>query len=300
MKSKPAVGMLVLLAIGLITWSLTTTIAAGLVGGREQFLEWRADNMMLFYGIWLAEVVVIGLPALWFVGRRMSAVSAQQDEAALAARGVGRLAGKALRGDKKSIEHLVKLLDDGSPAVRYQSARALAMLDDKATDEELFRKIRYWDGDLKLGLIDVLRRTMDMRTVKLLRVLAEDRNPMVARKARTALGIVSSRTRNMDDIVAVRRKQAQEKQQKVARKKAKASGDTPQGAAVATAGDEQAPTDPPAGVETPTTVEAPTKVEAPAKVETPAKVGPPTSVEPPAEVETPATVETPASVEPQD
>jgi hypothetical protein len=267
MKSKPAVGMLVLLAVGLITWSLTTTVAAGMVGGREKFLDWRADNMMLFYGIWLAEVVVIGLPALWFVGRRMSAASAQQDEAALAARGVGRLAGQALRGDKKSIEHLVKLLDDGSPAVRYQSARALALLDDKATDEELFRKIRYWDGDLKLGLIDVLRRTMDMRTVKLLRVLTEDRNPMVSRKARTALGIVSSRTRNMDDIVAVRRKQAQEKQQKAERKKAKASGVAPQRAAVETAGDAPASTEPPAKVEVPATVETSSSVETPASVE---------------------------------
>jgi len=227
MKSKPAVVVLALLTVGLITWSLTTTTAAGIIGGHEEFVDWRADNAMLFYGIWLAEVIVIGLPILWFVGKRMGAYTEQQDQAAVAARGVGRLAGQALRGDKKSIEYLIKLLDDVTPAVRYQSARALALLDDKAVDEELFRKVRYWDGDHKLGLIDVLRRTMDMRTVKVLRVLTDDRNPMVARKARTALGIVSSRSGNIDDIVAKRRRQAQAKQKKAARKKAKAEGIEP-------------------------------------------------------------------------
>jgi hypothetical protein len=222
MKSKPAVGILILLAVGVITWSVTTTIAASVTGGRNEFIDWRADNATLFYGIWLAEVLVIGLPVLWLAGKRMGAYSAQVDKAAVAARGVGRLAGKALRGDKKSIAHLIKLLDDGSPAVRYQSARALAILDDKETDKELFRKVRYWDADHKLGLIDVLKRTMDLRTVKLLRVLIEDRNAMVSRKAKTALTIVSSRSGNIDDIVAKRRKQAKAKQEKAARKKAKA------------------------------------------------------------------------------
>ena len=287
MKSKPAVGILVVLFIAIFMWSLNTAVGT-IALGRDEFIDWRADNTTLYYGIWLAEIVVLGLPALWFVGKRMGFYSAQQDQAALAARGVGRLVGRALRGDEKSIAHLIKLLDDGSPAVRYQSARALALLDDKATDEELFRKVRYWDVDHKLGLISVLRRTMDMRTIKLLRVLAEDRNPMVARKARTALTIVSSRSGNIDDIVAKRRRQAQAKQQKTERKKARASGDAPQTAAVATVGDAPAPTETPAKVETPATVEAPDTVETPAKGETPAKV------------ETPAMGETPASVEPQD
>jgi hypothetical protein len=221
MKSKPAVGMLVLLSVGLITWSLTTTLAAGITGGREAFLDWRAENTTLFFGIWFVEVVVIGLPVLWFVGRRMSAYAQQQDKSAVEARGVGRLAGAALRGDKKAIERLVKLLDDGSPAVKYQSARALALLDDKAIDEELFRKVRYWEGNQKLGLIDTLRRTMDVRTVKILRMLGSDRNPMVARKARSALAIVSSRSGNIDGMVAKRRKEAQAKTAKAERKKAK-------------------------------------------------------------------------------
>jgi hypothetical protein len=240
MKSKPAVGMLVLLAVGLITWSLTTTIAASLVGSRDEFLAWRADHTAVFYGIWLAEVVVIGLPVLWIAGRKMSAYAEQQDKAVLAARGVGRLAGQALRGDKKSVAHLVKLLDDPAPAVRFQSARALAILDDKAIDEELFRKVKYWDVDHKLGLVDVLKRTMDLRTIKLLRLLTEDRNPMVARKARTALGIVSSRSGNIDDIVAKRRKQAQAKTKK-AEKKAEKKARPADGGGEAAAAGETAP-----------------------------------------------------------
>jgi hypothetical protein len=224
MKSKPVVGMLTLLVVALATWAVTTTMAATIIGGREEYLAWRSDNMMLFLGIWLAEVVIIGLPILWIAGKRMGAVAEQQDKTALAARGVGNLAASALRGDKKAIARLLKLLDDGSPAVRYQSARALAILDDKAANEELFRKVRYWDGNLKLGLIEVLRRTMDLRTIKLLREFTGDRNPMVARKARTALTIVSSRSGSMDDLVAKRRKESQAKQEKQARKKAKAGG----------------------------------------------------------------------------
>ena len=210
MKSKPAVGIVVLLFLALFTWALTTAVGT-MVLGRDDFIDWRADNTRLYYGIWLAEVVVLGLPALWFVGKRMGAYSAQQDNSAIEARGVGHLAGRALRGDKKSIAQLITLLDDGSPAVRYQSARALAMLDDKEIDKELFRKVRYWDVDRKLGLIDVLKRTMDLRAVRLLRELGTDRNPMVARKARTALTIISSRSGNIDGFIEKRRKQAKTK-----------------------------------------------------------------------------------------
>jgi hypothetical protein len=224
MKSKPAVGALVLVTVALVTWAITTTLAATIIGGREEYLAWRSDNLALFLGIWIAEVVLIGIPVLWVAGKRLGAVAEQQDKTALAARGVGNLAASALRGDKKAIARLLKLLDDGSPAVRYQSARALAILDDKATNEELFRKVRYWDGNLKLGLIDVLRRTMDLRTIKLLREFTGDRNPMVARKARTALTIVSSRSGSMDDLIAKRRDQAQARQRKETRKKAKAGG----------------------------------------------------------------------------
>lgn len=271
MKSKPAAGLFVLLFVGIVTWGLTTPTGAMVAGGREQFLDWRADNTTLYYGIWLAEVIVIGLPALWFTGKRMGAFSAQQDQAAVAARGVGRLVTQALRGNEKAVAQLVKLLDDGSPAVRYQSARALALLDDKATDEELFRKVRYWDVDHKLGLIDVLKRTMDMRTIKLLRVLGEDRNPMVVRKARTALTIVSSRSGNIDDFVAKRHKQAQAKQQKAERKKAEAGGTAPSAEAgnEALAGPAAKPAKPaepakPAGPATPTEPAAPADPPAPA------------------------------------
>jgi hypothetical protein len=258
MKSKSAAGLLVLVFIGIVTWSLTTAVGTTFGGGREQFLDWRADNTTLFYGIWLAEIVLIGLPALWFVGKRMGAYATQQDKAVVEARGVGRLAGRALRGDKKAIDHLIKLLDDKAPAVRYQSARALALLDDKAADEELFRKVRYWDVDHKLGLIDVLRRTMDMRIIKLLRVLSEDRNHVVARKARTGLAIVSSRSGSIDDIVAKRRRQAQAKQ-----KRAKGGGLAPPPSRNATARPEK--TAKPAAEATPSPDgDAPVIAEAPA------------------------------------
>jgi len=261
MKSKPVVGVLVLLFIAIFVWSLNTAVGT-IVLGRDDFIDWRADNTTLYYGIWLAEVVVLGLPALWFVGKRMGAFAAQQDQAAVAARGVGRLAGQALRGDQKSIGHLLKLLDDGSPAVRYQSARALAMLDDTAANKELVRKVRYWDVEHKLGLIDVLKRTMDLRTVRLLRELGTDRNPMVARKAKTALTIVSSRSGSIDDIVAKRRKQAKAKQAKEAQKKAKAG----EGAGFVTAApDAEAPaitSEPPTAGATPSTGARP-KTDAP-------------------------------------
>lgn len=220
MKSKPAVGLFVLIAVGLVTWSLTSSIGVAVAGGRDAFLSWREANLRLFYGVWLAEVLVIGLPLLWFVGRRMGAYAAQQDAAAVAARGVGRLAGRALRGDRKAVDHLLQLLGDSTPAVRYQAARALAILDDNDTNEALFRAVRYWDVEHKLGLVDVLRRTMDLRTVRLLRVLAEDRNPHVSRKARTGLAIVSSRSANIDDFIARRRRQAQAKRRKEARRQA--------------------------------------------------------------------------------
>lgn len=241
MKPKPAVGMIVLVVVAFFTWAVTTATAAAIFNDHEAYLAWRADNTTLFLGIWLAEVVVIGLPVLWFVGKRMGQVAEQQDKAALEARGVGRLAVEALHGNERAIAHLVKLLDDGSPAVRYQSARALAILDDKAANEELFRKVPYWDGDHKLALIDVLKRTMDLRTIKLLRELASDRNPMVARKARTALAIVSSRSGNIDDFIAKRRKQAQAKRKKEARKQARRAGGPAVAAAEPAAGPSAGP-----------------------------------------------------------
>lgn len=226
MKSRPAVAGVILLFLAFFTWSVNTALGTTAMG-RDDFIDWRAENTRTYYALWAAEIVVLGIPALWFAGRRLGAMAIQQDEAALKARGVGNLAAQALRGNEKAIAHLVKLLDDNTPAVRYQSARALAILDDTQTNKELLRKVRYWDVDHKLALIDVLKRTMDLRTVRLLRELGGDRNPMVSRKAKTALAIVSSRSGNIDGFIEKRRKQAKAKQEKAARKTAKAGGAAP-------------------------------------------------------------------------
>jgi hypothetical protein len=225
-KSKPAVAALILLFLAFFTWSVNTALGTTAMG-RDDFIDWRAENTRTYYALWAVELVVLGIPALWFASKRMGAMTAQQDEAALKARGVGNLAAQALRGNQKAIAHLIKLLDDPTPAVRYQSARALALLDDKESNKELFRKVRYWDVDHKLALIDVLKRTVDLRAVRLLRELGSDRNPMVSRKAKTALAIVSSRSGNIDGFVEKRRKQAKAKQEKAARKTAKAGGAAP-------------------------------------------------------------------------
>ena len=87
---------------------------------------------------------------------------------------------------------------------------------------------------------------MDVRTVKILRMLGADRNPMVARKARTALGIVSSRSANIDDFVAKRRKQSQAKMKKTAAKKAKSAARLPRGRRAA-APPRRPPRQPPTG-----------------------------------------------------
>ena len=47
--------------------------------------------------------------------------------------------------------------------VRYQSARALVMVDKPEPNKELFRKVSYWPGDQKTAMVDVLRRMKDVR-----------------------------------------------------------------------------------------------------------------------------------------
>ena len=87
MKNRPFVIALTLAFVALFTWSLVTTIGASVKGGHEPFVEWRSENVTLFYGIWLATVIVVGVPALYFVGRELNRFAERQDETALAAQG---------------------------------------------------------------------------------------------------------------------------------------------------------------------------------------------------------------------
>ena len=214
MKNRPLVITITLVFIALFTWSLMTTIGASVKGGREEFMTWRSDNVTLYYGIWVATMVVVGAPALYFVARELGRFADRQEETALAAKGVGRFAAKALRGDKGAIEKLVSLLDDPTPVVRYQAARALALLDDPPTSKELFRKVRYWDVNLKFGLINALKRTSDVRTAKLMGELAKDRNPMVARRASTAMPLIGGKATSMDWLVDQRKRESEKRDRK--------------------------------------------------------------------------------------
>jgi hypothetical protein len=101
---------------------------------------------------------------------------------------------QALQGRESAIDKLVLLLKDPNAMVRYQSARALALLDDEDVNPTLFKIIRYWPGNEKMALIDTLRRTQDVRTGKLLMELSNDRSPQVSRRAMSALPIVMGRT----------------------------------------------------------------------------------------------------------
>lgn len=224
MRLRPGITLLVFAVVAIVMWGLVTSVGASLAGGREAFLAWRLEHVRTFYLIWAGAVAATAIPALVVVGRRMARLAEQQEQAVVQARGVGRLAVRALQGDEGAVKRLLALLDDPQPPVRYQSARALAFLDDVAVEKELFRKVRYWDVQLKLGLTDVLRRTMDIRAVKLLRFLSRDRNPMVARKAATALTIVTSRSGSIDAVVAKRRREAEAKARRGAAKARRGDG----------------------------------------------------------------------------
>jgi len=214
-KNRPLVITITVAFVALFTWSVATSLGASLAGGHDEFVQWRSENLTLFYGLWLAGMIVVGAPVLYFVGRELNRFAERQDETVLAAKGVGRFAAAALRGDKGAIKKLVSLLDDPTPVVRYQSARALALLDDPETNKELFRKVRYWDVNLKLGLINSLKRTSDVRAAKLMRVLAKDRNAMVARRASTAMPLIGKAT-DMDPIVEQRKRAAEKRTKKAA------------------------------------------------------------------------------------
>lgn len=208
MKSKPMAGFLVVLTVAVITWSIASIAGPAFFGDREEFLAWRSDNATLFFVGWGIVVVVISLPALVIVGQRLQRFDDEREAAVLGARGVGRLASRALRGDKTSIAKLEGLLDDPTPAVRYQSARALSLLDDAEATKTLLRKVRYWSGPDKLALIDVLKRTHDLRCVPLMEQLAADRNTMIARKARTAMPQVAARAARMEPLEGEARKRS--------------------------------------------------------------------------------------------
>jgi hypothetical protein len=201
-------GILVVVSVAVISWTLATLFGPAFTGGREAFFEWRTANAGTFYVIWGIAVVVLSIPALVIVGRRLQQFEDEQEQAALSARGVGRLVARALRGSSDAVEKLENLLDDENPAVRYQSARALSLLSDAQATEILLRKVRYWHAPDKLALIDVLKRTRDLRCVPLMEQLAADRNPMVARKARTAMPSVAARAARMDPLEGEVRKRS--------------------------------------------------------------------------------------------
>jgi len=256
MRSKPMAGVLVVLVVAVITWSLFTILGPAFLGGREAFLEWRTQNVGTYYMIYAATVVILSIPALVVVGQRLQRFEDEQEQAALSARGVGRLAARALRKDKAAIEKLESLLDDQNPVVRYQSARALSLLGDKETTAILLRKVRYWPAPDKLALIDVIKRTRDLRCVPLMEQLAADRNPMIARKARTAMPHVAARAAQMNPLEGEARKRSaahqrrnvggrkrEERREQVRRQRAEQGGTAPAANGDPASGDETAPMD---------------------------------------------------------
>jgi hypothetical protein len=243
-KNRSFVFIAILLFVALFTWSISNLVGSAVKGGNEEFRQWRAENVGAFYFMWGVEVVAIGVPLLWYVGRRLSAQQTERDEKLLAARGVGRIAVKALQGDEGATTKLIKLLDDREPAVRYQSARALVMVDQPEPNKELFRKVSYWPGDQKTAMVDVLLKMKDMRARKLLKVLAQDRSPIVSRGARNALAMTAGRATDMADIIARRKREAAAREAKAARKakrKPAAGAATDQQTAPEATAEQQAP-----------------------------------------------------------
>lgn len=204
LPSKPVLGIVVIATVALLTWTVGRAIAAQSMGA-TQFDTWRDHHMGLFFLMWIGAVIVITLPILWVLGTRLAPHYARQDEETAAAKGVGRLAARALEGRQAAKDQLLELLDDESTAVRCQAARALALLAEPDTDREVRRKVRYWPGDVKLALVDNLGRSRDMRTASLLKMLTSDRSPTVSRRASTALAVVSPTTVRWDDLARGRK-----------------------------------------------------------------------------------------------
>jgi hypothetical protein len=189
MRSKGLITFLIIAGSAAFSWLAVEAVGQIALGGGKQYTEWRADHVAMVLTIWIIVTVVVMLSALWIVGRRMFAAAAERERELAEAKGVGRITIQALRGNEAAAEKLVLLLKDPSKPVRFQAVRALAMLDDEDINPTLFRIVRYWPGEEKLELIDVLKRTNDIRMAKLLNELTADRSPNVSRKARAALSL---------------------------------------------------------------------------------------------------------------
>jgi hypothetical protein len=200
MPRKTVIGIVIIGVVALFTYTASTVIGASIVGGKDAWTAWREANPLYFFLFWIGSVVVICLPLLWVVGRRLEKTISDQEKDVAAAKGVGRFAMKALQGDIDATDKLFDLLDDPSLAVRCQAARALAIIDKREIDKELFRQVRYWQGNDKMALINTLKTTHDFRAKRLMELLANDSNPVVVRRARASMFAVTPRTSRVDNI----------------------------------------------------------------------------------------------------
>lgn len=226
MRQKPLIGLLVIIVIAVVFWMVGGAVGSSVMGG-DEFEVWRERNFWAYLGIFAAAVVVAALPVLWFLGRRLEKVFKEQEESAAATKGVGRLTMKAVAGDVSATDHLFDLLENNPvAAIRYQAARGLAMIGRPQVDKELFRQVRYWHADDKMALITTLKRGNDMRMYGLMRLLAEDRNPQVARRAQAALVHIMPKTARMDDYAEKIARPRDAKRAEAARKAAAARGES--------------------------------------------------------------------------
>ena len=231
MKYRSFLFVGIVLFVALLTWSASTMVGSAIAGGRDDFSAWRTEHAGLFVAIWAAEVLVVCVPLLWVIGRRLRAQETAHDKEVLLTRGMGRLTGEAMRGGELATAKLIELLDDDEGVIRCQSARALVMVDKPESNEELFRKVSYWPGDQKSAMVDVLRRMKDPRARGLMEVLANDRSRLVAGRARAALAATAGKTTDMTDTIARRKREAAAIEKRAAAKKKKMS----RGAAARTA-----------------------------------------------------------------
>ena len=223
MKYRSFLFVGIVLFVALLAWSASTIVGSAVAGGRDDFSAWRTEHAGLFVAIWAAEVLVVCVPLLWVIGRRLRAQETEHDKEVLLTRGMGRLTGEAMRGSEPATAKLIELLDDDEGVIRCQSARALVMVDKPESNEELFRKVTYWPGDQKSAMVDVLRRMKDPRARGLMEVLANDRSRLVAGRARAALAVTSGKTTDMTDMIARRKREATAIEKRAAAKKKKMS-----------------------------------------------------------------------------
>ena len=223
MKYRSFLFVGIVLFVALLAWSASTIVGSAVAGGRDDFSAWRTEHAGLFVAIWAAEVLVVCVPLLWVIGRRLRAQETEHDKEVLLTRGMGRLTGEAMRGSEPATAKLIELLDDDEGVIRCQSARALVMVDKPESNEELFRKVTYWPGDQKSAMVDILRRMKDPRARGLMEVLANDRSRLVAGRARAALAATSGKTTDMTDMIARRKREAAAIEKRAAAKKKKMS-----------------------------------------------------------------------------